>query len=348
VKEFREDIEYYIFCGDTDVTGGALENITTGEWVPFNDHTHVWYADHEKISDSVVKQVETIKPDILYIVGVFSWHFNIVPLLFCKAPEKILSARGMLHPGALSQKKWKKKAYLQVFKLLEFQHKIVFHATDPAEAGYIRGHFGEPAEVVIAGNFPNKVGELPVVKKVPGVLTLVSIALLSPMKNILLVLEALEKVDSRVEYHIYGAVKDAEYWAACVSRIKLLPANIEVIIHKEIEPAAVKDALAGAHVFILPSKSENFGHALYEALSAGRPVITSNFTPWNQLQESFAGMNVSIEDATKLTVAISFFAAMDEDTLMKWHRGAIDYAARAIDTEKIRAQYRELFVSGVG
>ena len=34
---------------------------------------------------------------------------------------------------------------------------------------------------------------------------------------------------------------------------------------------------------------------------------------------------------------------MDEPTLIQWQQGAIDYAARAIDMEKIKGQYREMF-----
>lgn len=345
VKEFQENVEYYIFCSDTDLNGGAIENITTGEWVPFNDYTNVWYADHEKISDSLVKQVETIKPDVLFIIGIFSWHFNLVPLIFCKVPKKILSARGMLHPGALSQKRWKKKIYLQVFKLLEYHYKVIFHATDATEEDYIRIHFGKPAVINVAGNFPKNIGALPVAKKERGVLTLVSIALIHPIKNILLVLESLNKIESVIQYNIYGPVKDVAYWDECMEKIKSLPSNISVMVHKEIEPSVVNEALKNAHVFILPSKSENFGHSIYEALSAGRPVITSNFTPWNNLQESFAGINIPLDDDSKLIDAILFFAAMDEHTLLQWQQGAIDYAARAIDTEKIRGQYREMFLS---
>jgi glycosyltransferase involved in cell wall biosynthesis len=350
VREFHEGVEYYIFCSDTDLNGGAVENITTGEWLPFNAHTHVWYADHEKISDSLVKQVEAIKPGILYIIGLYSWHFNMVPLIFCKGPEKILSARGMLHPGALSQKKWKKKIYLRLFKLLEYHYKVKFHATDAAEEQYIREHFGAPAVINIAGNFPGNIGPLPVAKKTPGMLTLISIGLISPMKNILLVLEALSKIKFPIQYDIYGPVKDPAYWDECLAKIKSLPPDIRVVVHKEIEPSRVKEALTDAHVFILPSKSENFGHAIFEALSAGRPVITSNHTPWNNLQESYAGMNIAVGDDSKsadskLAEAILFFTSMDEAALLQWHRGAIDYAAGAIDMEKIKGQYREMFLS---
>ena len=36
---------------------------------------------------------------------------------------------------------------------------------------------------------------------------------------------------------------------------------------------------------------------------------------------------------------------MDEPTLIQWQQGAINYAARAIDMEKIKGQYREMFLT---
>jgi glycosyltransferase involved in cell wall biosynthesis len=98
-----------------------------------------------------------------------------------------------------------------------------------------------------------------------------------------------------------------------------------------------------AHVFVLPSKSENFGHAIYEALSAGRPVITSNHTPWNSLRENRAGMNVSITDTTELTEAIDYFALMNEEEFCQWQEGALRYAENAVDVEKIRKEYEVMF-----
>ena len=343
VKEFQEEIEYFIFCGDTDLNGVELENITTGKWIPYNEHTRIWYSGPAKVSANMVKQVEIINPDVLYIVGMFSWHFNTVPLLFCKAPKKILSPRGMLHPGALSQKKWKKKIYLQIFKLLEYHYKVIFHATDEDEKNYINKYFGKVANILIAGNFPNKIPALPVSEKITGNLKLISIALISPMKNILLVLQSLEKVKASIQYSIYGPVKDEDYWENCLSQIKKLPENISIIIHKEIEPQRVTEVLSDAHVFILPSKSENFGHAIYEALSAGRPIITSKNTPWNQLQESGAGINVSIENDNELAEAIDFFALMNEETFSQWHLGAVAYAIKAINVEKIKLEYKKIF-----
>ncbi len=122
-----------------------------------------------------------------------------------------------------------------------------------------------------------------------------------------------------------------------------MPANITVNYHGDIAPDKIVDALAGNHVFILPSKSENFGHAIYEALSAGRPVITSYATPWNNLEMAKAGMNVSTDDIIDIVNAIEFFAGMGQEELEEWSGGARKYAEGTVDVEAIKRQYEEMF-----
>jgi glycosyltransferase involved in cell wall biosynthesis len=138
-------------------------------------------------------------------------------------------------------------------------------------------------------------------------------------------------------------VKDEEYWDQCKEAIKLLPENVTVTYHKEIAPFQVKDALQEAHAFILPSKSENFGHAIFEALSAGRPMITSFNTPWKELREAGAGVNVSIDDDSEIHKAIQFFVDMDQKELEEWSRSALLYSERMVDVEKVRREYEEMF-----
>jgi len=122
-----------------------------------------------------------------------------------------------------------------------------------------------------------------------------------------------------------------------------LPANITVGYHGDVEPSKIENTLKGYEVFILPSKSENYGHAIYEALSAGRPVITSNNTPWNKLEDAKAGMNVSLTNTLELVQAIERFAAMKTEELEAWSNSASIYAAGAVDVEAIRRQYEEMF-----
>ena len=184
-------------------------------------------------------------------------------------------------------------------------------------------------------------------EKQPGFMKLVSIALISPMKNILLVLQALAKIEANIQYDMYGPVKDHDYWMLCKEQMKLLPKNISATWHGELSPGEVTGAMTGSHVFILPSKSENFGHSFYEALSAGRPVITSNHTPWNALQKNFAGVNVSLENDNFLTEAIAFFAEMGNGEFMKWSAKSREYALNAVDVDAIMKEYETMFLAGV-
>lgn len=386
------EMEFKIFCSNKDLDGSIIKGVAFDAWVPYNANTNIWYSSTNIILPVLKQQIKKEKPDYLFIVGIYDWQYNFKPLLFCKGVKKIISVRGMLHAGALSQKGFKKKIYLGLWKMLGLhkgkavgsgqlavgkgQWATIFHATDEAEKNYIQQVFGNSVNVNIAANFPNVLEWQPVVQKVPGQLNLISIALISPMKNMLLVLEALgggrrEEGEGRREegegsgesgggrresgvrsresgvglitYNIYGPIKDRQYWEACEAQIKKLPHHITVKYHGDLRPDKIVDALAANHVFILPSKSENYGHAIYEALSAGRPVITSNNTPWNKLEAAKAGMNVSLTDKTQLVNAIELFVGMKPEELETWSKGARVYAVGAVDVEEIRRQYEEMF-----
>jgi glycosyltransferase involved in cell wall biosynthesis len=261
----------------------------------------------------------------------------------------------MLHPGALSQKSFKKKVYLGIWKMLGLHKKVAFHATDEEEEVFVKKVFGENVEVKVAGNFPNSFSEFATLRKVKNELKLATVALISPMKNILEVVRAVGSLQSavgsgqlavgswQVEYDIFGPVKDSEYWEKCKQVIDGMPANVKVSYHGPVSGEELELALINCHVFVLPSKSENYGHAIVEALSAGRPVITSENVPWKGLKDSHAGINVNMENENELSEAIRFFCEMDQDTLDEWSGGARRYFESRIDLEKIRREYEEMF-----
>ena len=342
VTALNEGYEFYIFCGNTDLFGMPINIARTNEWVPYNSYTKVWYARQKDRSEQLTDQVQKVKPDYLYMTGLFYWHFTLVPLFFAQAPVKILSVRGMLHPGALTEKALKKKVFLRVMKWLRFEKRCRFHVSDADEAAHVRRLLGGDVHLYEAANFSRKISPLVLPFKEAGFLRLISIALISPMKNILLVLQALEKCSATILYDIYGPVKEMDYWELCLEQIKLLPKNITVQYHKEVPPQQVPEKLAHAQVFIMPSKSENFGHSIIEALSAGLPVITSDFTPWNGLEQAMAGLNVQT-DVLGLAAAIDFFAGMDSDRFLNWNKGAIMYAGEHLDVDGLKRAYGRMF-----
>lgn len=342
VNNFNGSIEYFIFCGDKDLNHEPLQNIDKGEWVSFNNYTKVWYAPKKNLSKSLLSQINTLKPDVVYIIGLFNWQFNIMPMIFCKAEKKILSIRGMLHPGALTQKKWKKRIFLQGLKLFGITGKMIFHATDQAEELFIKKEFGLPAKIRIAGNFSKTIVKKDPLQKAEGSLKLVTIALISPMKNHLEVLKALMHCHGNISYNIYGPIKEEPYWQLCKIQIGFLPPNIEVIYHGEIKPTLVENILSSHHIFIMPSKSENFGHALIEALAAGKPVITSHSTPWNELEKHRAGMNVTPNEQ-EISKAINHYVSLNNENYKIATLAAGHYAALNSNISQKISEYRNLF-----
>ncbi len=342
VNNYTENIEYKIFCGNTDLNNEPLQNIEEDKWSRYDDNTQVWYASKNNATKNVKAQIQLLQPDIIFIIGIFSWQYNIVPLLFCKAKKKILSVRGMLHAGALSQKQLKKRLFLQLLKILHVKKNCIFHATDDTEVVCIQNEFGKNAPIYVAGNFAKAIQHKAILHKEPGFLKLITIALISPMKNHLLVLQALANCKANIEYNMYGPVKDTAYWALCNKQIDLLPSNIKVQYHGEIIPLEIENALAQNHVFIMPSKSENFGHALIEALLCGKPLITSNATPWNNLLDNKAGIN-SNTDEQALSNAINFFAEMNMETYEQFAEGAVQYASKKVNKEALYLQYQQMF-----
>jgi glycosyltransferase involved in cell wall biosynthesis len=347
VKQLDE-LEFNIFCGNKDMDG-SVTDVPCDQWVEYSANTRVWYSADNNILPVLKKEYSEQYPAFLFVVGLYDWNYNFKPLLLCRKINKIISVRGMLHPGALSQKSFKKKVYLSLWKLLGWNKKYLFHVTDDKEKNYVSDVMGKSTRVAVAGNFPilfNK-SEMPL--KEPGILQLVSVALISPMKNHLLVLQALRMVSSgqlavsRIEYNIYGPVKDEAYWEKCLQLIRQMPENVVVNYHGAVLPAEIAHAISKNHVFILPSKSENYGHSIIEALSVGRPVITSNATPWNNLQDTKAGINADVKNINELAGAIDHFVKMNQGEINEWGDGANVYAGKATDIEKIKEQYRQMF-----
>lgn len=335
--------DFYIFTSDREITGKPLEGISTGEWIRWNECTKVWYADSKQKTQKLISEVREIKPDVIFMIGLYSWYFTVVPLIFCPDIKKIISVRGMLHPGALAQKSFKKKIFIGVMKMFGVGKKFIFHATDREEEQYIQYNLGTSTRICVAGNYPTRLGFLPVEKKNKGFLKLVSICLISPMKNILMVLKELKQITANIEYNIYGSIKDEAYWEKCRSVITELPSNISVFYRGAVSPEEIKSALTHTHLFILPSESENFGHAIFESLSAGRPAVTSFATPYRNLEKAQAGINIHPGENGEIGRSINFFARMDEAELGHWSEGAFRYSEDFYNPQKLEEEYLRLF-----
>lgn len=330
----------------------SLKGIEINTWTNWESKAKVYYWKYGWSEKDQLKTIfSTVDPDVVFINGIYSLYFNLLPLWYAVGYKKIkatlsviLSARGMLHAGALSQKSFKKKIYLLVFRLLGLHKAVTWHATDANEAGYIRATMGASVLVKEAANFPNL---LPVVQgpeKKTGELVLGTIALISPMKNHLEVLKALASCNNPVTWHIFGPVKEEGYWKLCHEQISQLPKHISINYHGELTPHLLQEAMQQFQVFIMPSKSENFGHALVEALSAGKPVITSTTTPFADLKQNGCGIAIDPADVQNgLINSIRFFAEMNKTDFEKSSAAAVTYIHQKMNPEQLKKTYQQIF-----
>jgi glycosyltransferase involved in cell wall biosynthesis len=337
-------VQYKIFCANTDLNGEQINILELNTWLSYNDFTEVFYATKNNCTKNLTTQIQSIKPDTIFIIGLFSWAFNLFPLFFLSGFKKIISVRGMLHPGALSQKKTKKFFFIKFLQFFSIFKKFNFHATNENEAGVIKTIFGKNANVYVANNIAKNIEYQKPIQKFEHSLTLVTIALISPMKNHLLVLKALAKCKYNIVYNIYGPVKDVAYWQLCKNEIKLLPNNIVVNYKGEINYDKVLNSLCNCHIFIMPSKSENYAHSIKESLQAGRPVITSHNTPWNNLLQNTAGQNVDSTE-NEILDAINFFAQMNTETYESFSKNAHEFAKLQNSNDALLHDYLTMYKS---
>lgn len=330
----------YIFCSNTDLDGTVL-NVQVNSWVDYSPNVKVYYNSGRIGKSEVHSIITAIQPDVIFINGLYSLPYTIYPLMYKKS-RRILSVRGMLHPGALSQKSIKKRIFLSIFKTLALHKKCEYHATTREEADYIALQFGIHNKIWMVPNLPNVLDYEQPLPKRTGYATLVSVSLISPMKNILLVLQALKSCKNNITYHIYGPIKDSHYWQVCLDIIVQLPTNISVEYKGDVLPHNIKSVLASYEYFILPSKSENFGHAIYEALSVGRPVITSENTPWNGLSQANAGYNINPESTTELTALIDSLAEVTEQEYERSTKAAKSYIEEKYDLQMVMNDYSNM------
>lgn len=342
----HNDYIFYIITSDTEFGElNRLSDIQSNQWNDFEGIAKVYYFSKSEISITSIKAIiKSISPDLIFVNGVYSPYFSIVPALFFPA-KTILHIRGMFHPEALNQKKWKKHIYLNALKAFGFFRDLEFCVSDEKEKGYVQTYFSKVKAIWVVPNFSNIQTRQESILKAPGTLRMITVALISPMKNHLKVIQALKQVDLDIRWDIYGPVKDSAYWETCMSEFNQSGLRGVINYCGILEPDLVNETISKYHVMVQPSESENYGHSLIQALCQGRPLITSKNTPWNGLEIAKAGINVEINPVS-IATAIEYFARSDQDQFDLWVKGASAYAANALSMQTIIDKYKNMFNFG--
>ncbi|MEA3550236.1 glycosyltransferase family 4 protein [Pseudarthrobacter sp. C1] len=287
------------------------------------------------------------RPDVLYLSSFFNIRFSILPQIlhalgFFGKAGAVVAPRGEFGPGALGIKPARKRIFIFVYRRLRLHRRVIWHASSVREANDIYRALGTEATVLVRENdtaLPVQSLPAPIQSSRDGRLRAVFIGRISVVKGLLDLIQSFASVATPFEFNIYGPEEDSEYAAKCRHAAERLPNHITVTFHGAIENLNVRQRLAQYDVMLFPTKGENFGHVIAEALSVSCPVVCADVTPWTSVLESGGGLVVRTDSSQEWTQAVESYAAMTPSERVT----ARVRAGQAFDDWRQRSPDRHIF-----
>jgi glycosyltransferase involved in cell wall biosynthesis len=344
VDRFKDQYDIHVFTSDRDINEKKpFKNIQVDHWLE-RDGYHIWYYSPGTMTYKKVKSViAEINPDKIYLNSMFS---NMIkPMVAAYTSGRLIIApRGMLRRSALVVKPIKKLIYLRLLKLMGLAPYLSFHSTGEDETKDIKRFFPKAKRILLAPNLPVAVNKnLIQSEKATEKLRMVFVGRLHPIKKLDFLLEALVRAKGDIALDIVATREDADYWRKCKKLISKLQFKVDIESYIDLPHAKIKPLLEKAHLFVLPTEGENFGHAIFEALAVGCPVLISDQTPWRNLESKKAGIDLPLSNLSGFTKAIQTFVDMGDDEWQEYRNGALALAQDYENNLEAVSQYKQLF-----
>ena len=350
VKQMKNDYEIFVLTSDRDLNDfKPMSSITADKWMDYVPGVKILYASIQKLRlNDIREHIIAVRPDFIYLNSMFSKKFTIYPLWLRRSnrisSKIILAPRGMLKRSALDFKKRKKKVFLSFLKWMKIPQLVTFHATDENERADVIDQFGKSTKIETISNFPASQDELSLPgEKKAGFLDILFVGRIHPIKGLDILLNALKRSGNSIRLTIVGNPEDITYRQLCKKLISELPANIKVTFSNEVPHHMIAQLIRDHHIFSLPTKGENFGHAIFESLAAGRPVLISDQTPWRNLTKNKAGWDIPLSNPLKFTEIVDGCASMNDVEFSEWCKGAWEFCHDYLKSSDVKQQYLKLF-----
>nr|WP_321222074.1 glycosyltransferase [uncultured Psychroserpens sp.] len=347
VDYLEEDIDFKIVTRNIDYADDEpYPSITPNTWIT-RGKCQFHYLSQTNISIKVIKDlVVNTTYDFIYVNGMFSPFFSILPVLFAKSNRVIVNPHGMLSSQAFSVKPFKKKIFLAIFNALKIYRNITFHAANTEEAEVIRQRVKQYKSIKVANQFPRKlIGITKKGSQLNWPLRLVNVARVSIEKGTLHMIEALKTSKAQIVLDMFGPIYDPDYWVKCQKAIEQLPSHIIVNYKGVIESKLVLDMIKNYDFFVLLSEGENFGHSILEALSVGCPVIISNKTPWVNLETKHIGWDIDVNNTKAIKEVFTKLSNISQDEYSQMVEQSFLFAQRFSQDQALINQNKNLFLT---
>lgn len=331
VEALGNEFNFRIITADRDIRDSApFSGITPGRWATVGK-AQVLYVNTTRPA-ALIRELMARHYDILYLNSFFSRLFSIVPILLKEfgllgRTRLILAPRGEFAPGALAVKPLRKRCYIATARRLRVYKSVIWHVSSEFEANDVKQTLGREIHTVtvaplgkvdteqkaatirlfVAGDLPTfnpPALQENVPEKMPGALRAVFVGRIARNKGVLDALQVLQGLGGKVAFDIYGPMEDSAYWTECQRAMDTLPSNVQVRYCGPLRHEEVQATMQQYHVLLFPTHGENYGHVIVEAMIAGCPVITSDRTPWRDLEQKRVGWDLPLTNSAQFEVVL--------------------------------------------
>lgn len=314
VRDTPSGIRLIVFAPDKDTGETTRLPVVRNKWSKQGVHDAYFFSTDQPVQ--VLRAIVALrreKPDAVYLNSLFNTVLAVLPLMlwalrFFGGAQLLLAPRGELDRGALALKHRKKRFYLGLLSLLPFHRRIVWHASSAMERSAVIQAFGQHANVLVRENETSLPPNSVTPARSAGHASLVFLSRISRKKGLDIALQALQHVTAELDFDIYGPHEDASYLSECRELIAQLPATVHARILGPIGPRGVREILANYDAMVFPTRGENFGHVIAEALSGSCPVLCSPHTPWSAILVAGGGAVIEGDDTAAWSAAIEEWA----------------------------------------
>ena len=353
IESMSNEIDFLVVTRDRDVGDREpYSNIRVDQWNTVGK-AQVFYASRANQSRTGLAKIVNETPHhLLYFNSLYDPIFT-VPLLIARrlgalgvAPI-LIAPRGECLPSARKLKAWKKSPYLWMSKIFGLYTSVCWHASTDLECASIAATLGmksaESRKRIFTALNLCCVPQLKAQESVPArsngqPLRICFLSRICRMKNLDFALDVIARCRVPVQFNIYGPVEDEKYWEMCKRKIAKIPAPIEVNRMGSVLPEDVTEVFQRHDLCLLPSRGENFGHVIAEALLAGTPVLTSDMTPWHHLERDGVGWNLPLGDTGAFVTAIEEASKIGELQYNVWRQRVRAYGvSNAINPDHVQA-----------
>jgi glycosyltransferase involved in cell wall biosynthesis len=354
VAALGDELEFQIVTRDRDFgSNEQYSGVYIDGWNTVGK-ARVFYASPRTLSFGGVRRLIAETPhDVLYLNSFLSPKTTGLALLvrrlgLSQGKPTVIAPRGEFAPNALAIKARKKSVYLRATRLIGLYRDILWQASSEREVEDIRRmQPGVTRHILVAPNLLPPGRELnDESKRPPGPLRMIFLSRISPMKNLDFLLRVLAMSRLQLRLSIYGTRDEPAYWAQCESLIATLPPNVTVEYRGAVMPERVADTFAQHDLLVLPTRGENFGHVIFESLSAGTPVLLSDQTQWCADPDG-AIETLPISEPAPWLNAIERWSRLDNDGIAARHAAAMRFARNYVATSPALEQNRGLFRTAV-